>query len=93
VIPHLIKEVSDFKGFIDNCICKKRDVLEGQTTTQLFKLYMNPNSRPFMQYKHYCTDAKWLPKEGGRVWLWKEDNDVKSILPSREPNALLPQQM
>jgi hypothetical protein len=35
VIPHLIKEVLDFKGFIDSCICKKGDKLEGHTTAQL----------------------------------------------------------
>jgi hypothetical protein len=22
-----------------------------------------------MQYKRYCTDAEWLPKEGGKIQL------------------------
>jgi hypothetical protein len=46
-----------------------------------------------MQYKHYYTDVEWLPKEGRGIWLWKEDNDGKPILVTREPNALPPQQM
>jgi hypothetical protein len=37
VIPHLIEEVLDFKGFIDSCICKKRDALERHIAMQLFK--------------------------------------------------------
>jgi hypothetical protein len=32
VIQHFIKEVLDFKGFIDSCICKKWDTLKGHTT-------------------------------------------------------------
>jgi hypothetical protein len=46
-----------------------------------------------MRYKHYCTDVEWLPKEGGRILFWKEDNDGKPILPIGELNALPPQQM
>jgi hypothetical protein len=93
VIPHLIEEVSDFKGFIDTCICKKGEALEGHTTAQAFKFYRNHNGWPLMQYKQYCTDVEWLPKEGGRIRLWREDNEGKPILPTGEPNALAPQQM
>jgi hypothetical protein len=93
VVPHLIQEVPDFKGFIDPCICKKGEALEGHTTAQAFKFYRNPNGWPLMQYKRYCTDAEWLPKEGGGIRLWREDNEGKPILPSGEPNALAPQQM
>jgi hypothetical protein len=32
VIPHLIEEVPDYKGFINPCICKKGEALEGHTT-------------------------------------------------------------
>jgi hypothetical protein len=46
-----------------------------------------------MQYKHYCTDAKWLPKEGGGIRLWRVDNEGKPILLIGEPNALAPQPM
>jgi hypothetical protein len=93
VVPHLIQEVPDFKGFIDPCICKKGEALEGHTTAQAFKFYRNPNDWPLIQYKRYCTDAEWLPKEGGGIRLWREDNEGKPILPTREPNALAPQQM
>jgi hypothetical protein len=93
VIPHLIEEVPNFKDFIDSCICKKGEALEGHTTAQAFKFYRNPNSWPLMQYKRYYTDAEWLSKEGGGIQLWREDNERKPILPTREPNALAPQQM
>jgi hypothetical protein len=93
VIPHLIKEVRDFKGFIDICICQKRDAIEGHTTAQQFKFFKNPNSWPLMQYKHHCTDLEWLPKQDGGIRLWKEDNEGKPILSNGEPNALLLQQM
>ena len=58
MIPHLIEEVPNFKGFIDSCICKKGKTLEGYTTVQAFKFYRNPNSWPLMQYKRYCIDAE-----------------------------------
>jgi hypothetical protein len=67
--------------------------LEGHTTTQAFKFYINPNGWPLMQYKHYCTYAEWLPKEGGGIRLWREHNEGKPILPTGEPNALVPQRM
>ena len=44
MIPHLIKEVPDFKGFIDTFICKKGEALEGHTAAQAFKFYRNPNN-------------------------------------------------
>jgi hypothetical protein len=46
-----------------------------------------------MQYKQYCTDQEWLPKEGGGIRLWREDNEGKPILSTGEPRALAPQQM
>jgi hypothetical protein len=48
MIPHLIKEVPDFKGFIDSCICKKGNTFEGHTTAQAFRFYRNPNGWPLM---------------------------------------------
>jgi hypothetical protein len=93
MIPHLIEEVPDFKGFINLCICKKGKALEGHTTAQAFKFYRNPNDWLLMQYKRYCIDTEWLPKEGGGIRLWREDNEGKPILPTGEPNALAPQQM
>jgi hypothetical protein len=93
VIPHLIEEVPDFKGFINSFICKKGEALEGHTTAQAFKFYKNPNGWPLMQYMHYCTNAEWLLKEGGGIRLWREDNEGKPILSTGEPSALAPQQM
>jgi hypothetical protein len=93
VIPHLIEEVPDFKGFIDTFICKKGEALQGYIAAQAFKFYKNPNGWPLIQYKHYYTDVEWLPKEGGGIRLWREDNEGKPILPTGEPRALAPQQM
>ena len=67
--------------------------LEGYIVVQAFKFYKNPNSWPLMQYKHYCTIAEWLPKEGGGICLWREDNEGKPILLTRELNVLVPQPM
>jgi hypothetical protein len=93
VIPHLIEEVPNFKGFIDTFIYKKGEALEGHIAAQAFKFYKNPNNWPLMQYKHYCTNVEWLPKEGGGIHLWTEDNEGKPILSIGEPSALAPQQM
>jgi hypothetical protein len=90
MIPHLIEEVLDFKGFIDTFICKKGEALQGHIAAQAFKFYRNPNGWLLMQYKHYCTDAEWLPKEGGGIRLWRENNEGKPILPTGEPRALAP---
>ena len=45
---HLIEEVLNFKGFINSCIYKKGEALEGHTTTQEFKFYRNPFSWPLV---------------------------------------------
>jgi hypothetical protein len=44
-----------------------------------------------MQYKLRCTDEKWKPVEG--IKLWKEDADGKPILPTGTPRALVPRRM
>ena len=80
MISHLIKEALDFKGFIDSCICKKGDALEGDTAAQAFRSYKNPNGWPLMQYKHYHIDVEWLPKEGGGIRLWREDKGSQFYL-------------
>jgi hypothetical protein len=79
VILHLIEEVPDFMGFIDSFICKKGNALEGHTIVRAFKFYRNHNGWPLMQYKHYCTDAEWLPNEGGGIRLWREDKEGKPL--------------
>jgi hypothetical protein len=48
--PHLIKEVPDFKGFINSIICKEGDMLEAwHTMAQQIKLYQDSNGWPLMQ--------------------------------------------
>ena len=46
-----------------------------------------------MQYKLLCTDKKWLPKEDGGIWLWKEILDGPSKIPCGDPKALNLQNM
>jgi hypothetical protein len=54
-IPYFIKEVLDFKGFIDSCICKKGDPLEGHTAAQQYLFHKNTNGWPLMRCKLYYT--------------------------------------
>jgi hypothetical protein len=50
MLPHLIKEVPDFKGFINSIICKEGDMLEAwHTMAQQIKLYQDSNGWPLMQ--------------------------------------------
>ena len=69
VIPHLIEKVLDFKKFVEGYLCTGHDALTGHTNDQQFKFYRNANGWLLMQYKLLCIDYKWLPKEGGRIWL------------------------
>ena len=39
VIPHLIKEVPDFKKFVEGYLCTRRDALARHTNAQQFKFY------------------------------------------------------
>jgi hypothetical protein len=91
-IPHLIEEVPDFKGFIENSILEGEDALVGHTKVQQFKFYLDSTGCPVMKFKRYCTDTDWLPKEGGGIKLWREDEEGQSLWPRGEPKpvALLP---
>ena len=51
VIPHLIKEVPDFKKFVKGYLCIGHDALTEHTNTQQFKFYRNANGWPLIQYK------------------------------------------
>ena len=48
VIPHLIKELPDFKKFVEGYLCTGRDALTGHTNAQQFKFYRNGNGWPLM---------------------------------------------
>ena len=93
VIPHLIEEVPNFKGFVEGYLCTGNDALQGHTNAQQFKFYKDSNGWPLMQYKILCTDSDWLPKEGGGIRLWKETADGRPMVPSGQPRALAPNQM
>ena len=89
VIPHLVEEVPDFKGFIAPFIASDDKTLEGHRSAQQFKFYKHSSRWPMMQYKISCTDSDWLPKEGG-IKLWREDDFGKPLLPGGEPLLLAP---
>ena len=93
VIPHLIEEVPDFKKFVERYLCTGCDALVEHTNPQQFKFYRNGNGRPLMLYKLMCTDNKWLPKEGGGIWLWKKTKDGSLKVPCGDLMALKPQKM
>ena len=67
--------------------------LEGHTKAQQFKFYVNSTGCPVMKYKILCTNPNWLPKEGGGIKLWQEDEEGRAIWPHGEPTSLSPQQM
>jgi hypothetical protein len=93
VIPHLIEEVPNFKAFVDGYLCSGNDALEGHTNEQQFKFYKDDNGWPLIQYKLWCTDSDWLPKENGGIRLWQENVDGHPKLPSGSPVPLGPQRM
>ena len=93
VIPHLIEEVPDFKGFIEGYIAEGAETLEGHSKAQAFKFYVDSNGYPMMKYKIYCTDNDWLPKGSVGIKLWREDNDGKAMMPHGQPDALVPEPM
>ena len=64
VIPHLIEEVPDFKAFVEGYLGRGGQFLEGHSKVQQFKFHMDPSGWPVMEYKHMCTDKKWLPEDG-----------------------------
>jgi hypothetical protein len=93
VIPHLIEEVPNFKAFMDRFFCTSNDALEGHTNAQQFKFYKDGNGCPLMQYKLWCTDSEWLPRENGGIPLWEETADGRLKVPSGSPVPLVPQRM
>jgi hypothetical protein len=90
VIPHLIEEVPDFKGFLEGYLCTGKEILRGHTKGQQFKFYKDSDGLPKMQYKILCTDRDWLPEENGGIQLWKVSADGSPILPSGQPLPLNP---
>ena len=90
IIPHLIEEVPNFKSFVEGFLCLGNNALEGHTNAQQFKFYRDSNGWPLMQYKLYCTDSEWLPKEDGVIWLWKEMVDGSRKVPLSNPRLVLP---
>ena len=64
VTPHLIEEVPDFKSFVEGYLGRGGQYLEGHSKMQQFKFHMDPSGWPVMEYKHMCTDKKWLPEDG-----------------------------
>jgi hypothetical protein len=92
-IPHLIEEVPDFKGLIARCIAQGDEALEGHTKAQQFKFYVDSNGCLVMKYRILCTDPDWLPKEGGGIKLWQEDEEGRALWPRGEPTSLSPQPM
>jgi hypothetical protein len=89
-IPHLIEEVPDFKGLIAGCIAQGDEALEGHTKAQQFKFYVDSTGCLVMKYRILCTDPDWLPKEGGGIKLWREDEEGRALWPRGEPTSLSP---
>jgi hypothetical protein len=46
-----------------------------------------------MNYKILCTNIDWLPKEGGGIKLWREDEEERALWPCGKPAPLSAQPM
>ena len=87
-IPHLIKEVPDFKAYVRPYIGMNKKQLVDHSSGRQYKLFVDDNEWPIMQYKRAYTDTQWLPKAG--LKLWKEDAEHKSMLPQGDPLCMKP---
>ena len=93
VIPHLIEEVPDFKAFVEGYLGREGQNLEGHSKVQQFKFHMDLSGWPVMQYKHMCTDKKWLPEDGKGIRLWSETEENGSRVPTGSLRPIHPQEM
>ena len=91
-IPHLIKEVPNFKKFIENGIADGENTLLGHTKAQQFKFYVDAMECPVVKYKLLCTDDHWLLRDGG-IKLWKEDSQERALWPRGYSKAVQPSSM
>ncbi len=91
VIPHLIEEVPDFKGFIEPFVRKGGDRLVGHTKAQQFRFYIRDDGLPAMQFKVLCTTPNWAPEKG--ILVWQQDENGKCMLPNGEPKPCKPDPM
>ena len=66
-IPHLIQEVADFKGFIEDMFNDGKDIFVGHTKPQQVKFYLDSTGCPVMKYKMLCTDVDWLEENGRAI--------------------------
>jgi hypothetical protein len=78
---------------IDGYLCSGDDTLQGHTNAQQFKFYKDDNGWPLMQYKLWCIDSDWLPKENGDIRLWQGHVDGRPKVPSGSPVPLGPHRM
>ena len=62
VISHIIKEVSDFKAFIEPYLWSGAQI--GHTKAQQFWFYMHDDDILAMWYKLLRTTQNWSPPEG-----------------------------
>jgi len=85
--PFLVKEVPDFKGYVDGYICDGKERLVGHSKPLQFRFYMQDGT-PLMQYKLHPKSTEWLPQDG--IQIWKQDEDGKPRLPQGQPKLLPP---
>ena len=93
VIPHFIEEVPDFKEFVHGYLGTCGDFLEGHSTSQQFKFYVDSSGWPLMEHKNLCTYIKWQPEDGKGIRLWFETTDGHPKVPRGAPRPLAPQTM
>ena len=57
-IPHLIKEVPNFKAYMRPYIGMNKKQLVGHSNERQYKFFVDDNGWPIMQYKQACTDTQ-----------------------------------
>jgi hypothetical protein len=98
-IPLLMKSFMEVESIptvphlIEVCIVEGDGALEGHTKAQQFKFYVDSNGCPMMKYKILCTNTDWLPKEGGGIKLWRDNEEGRALWPCGEPAPLSAQPM
>ena len=77
-IPHMIKEMSNFKMFIKLFILKGGDRLVGHTKGQHFQFCIGDDGLSAMQFNILCTSPNWGLEEW--ILVWRQDEDDKCML-------------
>ena len=64
MFSHLVKEVPNFKKFIEDDIAVRENALVAHIKAQQFKIYIDAVGYSIMKYKLLYMDKQWLSQDG-----------------------------